>query len=389
MPVEDEVVSGWYFVCYILAWCMACLSSMIVAVIVLRGGTAMRHDTVSSFISGHSDGSRMLVVCLTMTTWAVLTVHLMEYEIRRLCGSNTGWASVMTIIAHLGFTLTFCIPGGKYYVTAVRANNDIRHMQMTITIAPTQPLTQVHTTPNQLSAVMGVASGSIGLQDVSRGAEQSEEAIARRSTVLLAPTTPRGHDLSRTELASASAFDGAPASAMATSGAMSPRQWKSKAAAELDNITPMTLEEEVPQGLSRADRTQSEVFAEAAQATLSDEESFKLTRQIQLLLPADDAFFADGHLLQEGGFASQTLITCVNLSHGIGMVAWLLLMTPVEIHSISQAIDDDRGEYGVVGALLLGGGWLFFFIFQYISCYKVNTRVRNYDAPNDWQVRTV
>ena len=42
MDIEGEVVSGWYFICYVIAWVMAIISSMIVAVIVLRQGTAMR-----------------------------------------------------------------------------------------------------------------------------------------------------------------------------------------------------------------------------------------------------------------------------------------------------------------------------------------------------------
>jgi len=35
---------------------------------------------------------------------------------------------------------------------------------------------------------------------------------------------------------------------------------------------------------------------------------FKLTRQVQLLLPTDDQYLADGHLFAEGGVVSNTLI---------------------------------------------------------------------------------
>ena len=78
---------------------------------------------------------------------------------------------------------------------------------------------------------------------------------------------------------------------------------------------------------------------------------------------------------------------------GIGMVTWLLLMTPVEIHYVHEVrehsrtrhphgprpeaqpprevLDDGKFLAGVLGAATLAAGWFFFFVFQYISCYKV------------------
>ena len=92
----------WYLVTFLCAWFAALINVVIVVYVVCRTSIPMRHDTISSFIAGHSDASRALVTSLTMTTMAVLGCHLLEWEHRRICHDTTYWASALCIVGSIG-----------------------------------------------------------------------------------------------------------------------------------------------------------------------------------------------------------------------------------------------------------------------------------------------
>jgi len=237
----------WYTTTFILAWFLMAVSSLNILIVVLRPGFAIRHDTVSSYIAGHTDGARMLVVCLTMTTWSVLATHLLEYQIQEACGQDTEWAASLVVIASLSITLTLCVPGGKFYVAAVRAVTDVSPMTCSEDFSEDPTIL------------------------VTEQAHENEDTV-NEDQVAVHEVGPPKHSSNETN--------------------------SDCPAIELQCYSARHSQ---PSGLGLQDNVMDDSESANQLKMLSSHQigSEKLTQQVRLLLPPPDGFFADGHSLEK------------------------------------------------------------------------------------------
>jgi len=265
----------------------------------------MRHDTVSSYLAGHTDGARVLVICLTMTTWAVLAVDLLEFQIVSFCaGSAESWVSTLEILGCMALTLTFCVPGGKFYVVAVRAYLELSNTGSTPSGSRRVPL---YGSMFDMDSVVHAGEPDLPSDDVRR--------------------SPTG------------------------SAAIS--------------LAPVPIEVICAYG---DDQTIPALGYHQAQARQS--------LRVRMLLPPEDAFFADGH---SGVFCcialnSRNQIQCINLSHGIGMVVWLVCMTAPQFQLISDSSFHSETMM-VLSSVGLALGWACFIFFQFYTQCVINRQI--------------
>lgn len=98
----------------------------------------------------------------------------------------------------------------------------------------------------------------------------------------------------------------------------------------------------------------------------------RLDLQLRIMLPPEDAFFADGHILQCPGCGQDGLLKTVNLAHGIGLVIWLFAMTSTQIYYIKLLWADDL-LMALFSVAFLVLGWLCFLFFQIYTPMVVNS----------------
>jgi len=321
----DRNISTWYLTTWIIAWVLSTINFMIIFTIIFRRTIPMRHDTISSYLGSGTDGARLLAVTVTMSTMAVLAVHLLEFEHRSMCGSvaNSTWACVLTIVANVSLVVTLVVPGGKYYVAAVKANADVR--------------SQVH---------------QISINTV-RAVQQDRDSW----------------------------------------------QWKYSLQPEKDQLydtisileTPLTIENPPLVTGNPLSPASTEIPADIVKEL--EDECDRLRQQIRFLLPADDQYLADGHLIRLGGDLKDLLygrdtnrrpsqkdphrfgwwVKVTNQMHNLGVGLWVLMLTPVEVLYISQLWND----WPITAAWGLGclvAGWMSLLSFQWINVCRITPR---------------
>lgn len=171
-----------------------------------------------------------------------------------------------------------------------------------------------------------------------------------------------------------------------------------------DSLGASGSQDSVSQVSSDAHGAEGAAGGEKVEVVSIQDEVDRLQQQIRLLLPADDHYFADGHIFKYKYIASVLglcgfstgqhekrkerqrwawVITLTNQLHAMGVALWAAMMTPVLIQYIIELYDIGEKECAIWATVLLAMGWVSLVTFQLLNQIAINPRFKSTDK-DDW-----
>jgi hypothetical protein len=336
---------------------------------------SVRHDTISSYISGSTDGARMLVVTLTMITMSVMGLHVLEFQHRSVCHNEPLYAEILEVVASVAFTFTMCIPGGKHYVATVHAmmqSEDFaeRLLDLSSELKDDMDDSVDHTASPHAAGEDKSEDKTITLpDDVLKGNEMSKDDVEKPMQQV--------DELAKVE-----------AGEMQPLLQDKPRKFQEERPDLLDALSTATRKRnrKFLTGVERESMSRS--TGGQSQDELQDEmqrtKDWLRMRSLQtmLLINTPHDYLADGHLWYCPDFMT---IYFVNKLHGVGLFVWAILMSAANVIMIVSVYEGKGQPYGSMTAaiILLVLGWIGFVSFFLIGQLVINKHPKLTDPSTD------